>query len=191
MSLSLEELAEKVETLSVQLEELTAVVSRLRLETRRAERSSVGQDRPEGAPSVAPSSVSTGYKSLASEIPEVSSQAVSLCARLVGGSLSARQRASRAWESGWWARFVLEGRVVRPRPTNPIDLPNSCYIVLRAEGYQCPLLAQRASDYRSVVGDFTRDTLSHGFPSLAEARVYCLAAGVEFPASTYQWNQGR
>ena len=65
-----------------------------------------------------------------------------------------------------------------------IDLANQCYIVLRAPGHQVPLLALRAGDYRHVVGDFTSDTISHGFPSQAEARAYCLGAGVEFPWSS-------
>eukprot|EP00435_Cladocopium_sp_Y103_P013993 s1974_g3.t1 len=180
MSLSLEGLSERVDLLTVQVEDLTAAVARLRLELRRGGGAPAGLARSEGASSVGLSSTSGGYNALATEIPTVSGAALALCTRLTGGSLTARQRAERAWESGWWARFVLEGRVARPRPSSPIDLANSCYIILRAEGFECPLLVQRASDYRSIVGDFSRDTLSHGFASQAEARV-SLQEGVEEP----------
>eukprot|EP00438_Fugacium_kawagutii_P024535 Skav223315 [mRNA] locus=scaffold200:39439:41741:+ [translate_table: standard] len=122
-------------------------------------------------------SSSSRYNSLADEIPEVSSEAVALCSGLRGGSLTALQRAERAWSAGYWARFTLQGRISRPRPSLPCDVSNTTYIVLRAEGWNCPVRTDRASTYRGIVGDFRQDTLSHGFASQAEARTYCLAAG--------------
>ena len=59
------------------------------------------------------------------------------------------------------------------------------------EGFETPLLCLRASDYRAVVGQFQPGTLSHGFPSQSEAKVYCAAAGVNFPSSVYQWRPQR
>ncbi len=128
-----------------------------------------------------------GYSLCAAENPPVPDFVVRSCSVLRGGKLSFEARATRAWEAGWWARFTLQCRVRKPRPTKPIDLANSVYIILRAEGHQCPLLATKASDYRYLVKDFTEGTVSHGFPSQAEAKAYCLGAGVEYPSSVFQW----
>ena len=141
MSLSLEDLSQRVDLLSVQVEDLTEAFARLRLELRRRDRPPAGLlSQVGGAASAATSLVSSGYNDLASEIPPVEDSAVALCGRLSGGTLSARQRASRAWECGWWARFVLQGRLARPRPPATIDLANSRYIVLKAEGFVCPYI---------------------------------------------------
>ena len=131
---------------------------------------------------------SSVYNSLAAEIPVVSSAALHLCANLRGGRLSARERATRAWSAGYWARFVLEGKVSKPRPSSPCDLANTTYIILKAEGVTTPLRAEKASDYRALLGDFLGDSLSHGFASQAEAKTYCLGAGVAYPTSVYRWS---
>ena len=57
----------------------------------------------------------------------------------------------------------------------------------KAQGYLCPLYVTSASAYRAIVGDFKSDTLSHGFGSQAEAKVYCAGAGVAFPSAPHQW----
>ncbi len=83
-----------------------------------------------------------------------------------GGNLSFVERAKRAWEIGHWDKFCLEGRLDKPRPSTPIPLQNTCCGVLRAEGFETPLLCSKASDYRSVVKDFSGPTtISHAFPS--------------------------
>lgn len=129
-------------------------------------------------------STTSVYNQLAEEIPAVSGEATRLCASLRGGSLSAAQRAQRAWSAGYWARFTLAGRISKPRPSVHCDLANTVYIVLRADGWECPVRTERASTYRGIVGDFQQPTISHGFASQAEARTYCLAAGVEYPSSS-------
>ena len=141
---------------------------------------------PSGARDSAGSSGTQGYNQLALEIPDCCPEGLRLCEALRGGRLSNRERAQRAWSAGFWARFVLQGRVAKPRPTLPIDLSNSVYVVLRAPGISGPVLCLKASDYRALVGDFTNPTLSHGFPSKAEARTYCLGADVNFPSSVYR-----
>lgn len=128
------------------------------------------------------------YNRLAALIPPVPDFVVRLCVQLSSGKLHYRES---AWEAGYWARFVLEGQISKPRPTGPIELANGYYVVLRAEGFVCPLVCTKASDYRSVVGDFLPSTISHGFPSQAEARAYCQGAGVEYPATVYQWSSSR
>ena len=131
-------------------------------------------------------SSSHDYNRLASLIPPCPESALQLCTTL-RGPWSFVDRAKRAWEIGYWARFCLEGRLDKPRPSTPLALQNTCYLVLRAEGFETPLLCLKASDYRSVVKDFKGPTISHGFPSTSEGKVYCLAAGVPYPSSVYQW----
>ena len=136
-----------------------------------------------------PTSTHGSYQLLAAEIPPLPDFCRSLCGNLQGGQFSAEYRASRAWESGWWARFCLEGRLDRPRPSKKCDLANSIYVVLRAEGHSCPLYVHKPADYRSIVKNFTENTLSHGFATQQEAKVYCLAAGVQLPSLPYQWRR--
>ena len=140
-----------------------------------------------------PPSSSHDFNRLATEIPPIPDSCVRLCANLSAGQQrgSGRTRAERAWESGYWARFCLEGQIAKPRPSWPLDLQNQYYVVLKAEGYQCPLLCDKAADYRAILRDFEGDTLSHGFPSQAEARVYCQAAGVNYPDTIYRWSSSR
>ena len=188
-------LSQRVDLLTDQVAQLTEAVRTLALERAPSSglsqfqlvRSQRGEDDASSArPSSAPSQSSI-YNSLALEIPSIPDFVARSCATLSGGSLSHSKRATRAWEAGWWARFCLEGRISKPRPTVPFDLPNQQYIVLRAPGYNCPLRVQRAGDYRHIVQDFTGPTISHGFASQAEARAYCQGAGVEYPANLHQW----
>ncbi len=194
-------LVQRVDLLSSQVAELTEAASRLAALVEPSSRapssyevvSSYVAPRPSTAPSRASSSVSLAsssalYNELALEIPHVPEEVVRLCAGLVGSNLSPFQRAERAWKIGFWARFCLEGRLQRPRPSPGINLANQCYIVLRAPGFEVPLLALRASEYRQVVGDFKNNTLSHGFPTQAEARAYCEGAGVKFPDRPWHQN---
>ena len=76
----------------------------------------------------------------------------------------------------------------KPWPSKPIDLRNSCYIFLRATGFNCPLRVARASDYRHIINDFRDGSIFHGSASQAEARADCEAVGVIYPASWYQWS---
>ena len=135
----------------------------------------------------APSS-SAVYNSLAREIPPVSAAALQLCGNLRGGRLTFTERAQRAWSAGYWARFTLANRINKPRPTTPIDLANTTYVVLQAEGITSPVRVERASDYRALLRDFEGPSISHGFASKAEAKVYCLGAGVPYPETLYQWS---
>ena len=133
------------------------------------------------------SSTSADYNLLASSIPPIPDFVRNLALSLRRGPADSLDRATRAWQIGYWARFVLSGRVRTPRPSPPIDLPNTVYVVLRAPGFSTPLVCTRGCDYRHVVGNFDRDTLSHGFPSIAEAKIYCAGADVTYPTAVYQW----
>lgn len=194
----------RVDLLSSQVAELTEAVARL---SARLEPASTAPSSYEVVSSVAapraPSAASLGgasssvasssaiYNELANEIPPVPEALVRDCSVLTGAGLSPYHRAERAWKIGYWARFCLEGRLHRPRPSPGIDLANQCYVVLRAPGFEVPLLALRAADYRHIVGDFKNNTISHGFPSQKEARIYCEAAGVRFPERPWQFQPTR
>ena len=133
-------------------------------------------------------SSSSSYNSLAAEILPLPVSALQLCANLRGGKLSAKQRAERAWTAGNWARFVVEGRINKPRPTSPCDVANTTYVVVRAEGISEPVRVEKASDYRALLGDYPGNSISHGFASKAEAKVYCLGLGIPYPEQIYQWS---
>ena len=142
-----------------------------------------GAGSPYRSPSVATSSASTSqvYNELAAEIPPVPPHVLELSVALRRGPADSTERASRAWTIGYWARFVLEGRVSKPRPSPPVGLPNTVYVVIRAPGISNPVVCTTGADYRSLVGN----TLSHGFPSTAEAKIYCAGANIPYPI--YQW----
>ena len=117
------------------------------------------------------------YHEVANLLTQVPEFCVDLCSRLGGP----RPRAQRAWEAGTWARAVLEGKISKPRPTPKVNQPPAIYVVLKAPGVSGPVLAYSAAEYYKILPKFTPDSLSHSFPSKAEAKVYCLAAGVVFP----------
>ena len=190
LACKVDHLSELIAALTVRVDNLDRQLSTLR--SAPASFQLVTSVAPSSAASVAESTTSShDYNLLAAEIPQVPDFVVRLCSSLSGSRLDFRARASRAWEAGWWAKFVLSGRLSKVRPSQPIELANTCYIILRAEGFECPLLCQRAGDYRAVVGNFQRPSVSHGFPSLSEAKAYCHGAGVSFPTSTYQWSSSQ
>ena len=123
------------------------------------------------------------YDQVAREIPPVPQSCLELCARLGQTPEDSRIRAKRAWEAGFWAKAAAAGEVPTPRPTPKLEsVRNSVYIVLRAPGIQHPVRVSSAREYFKLVPDFSGDSLSHGFGSLAEARVYCSAFGIPLPA---------
>lgn len=127
------------------------------------------------------------YDSFAASIPPLPAHCVDLC-NTIGHSSAAlrRQRAERAWIAGHWARAADQGIVPKPRPTFSIPgLPkNTVYVVIRAPGLEHPVVVHSAREYFKLIPQF-RDSssISHAFPSLSEARVYCLAFGIAFPGS--------
>ena len=191
----IEELSLRLDSLASQVGDLADAVQRLTLASSQQSGYSRGSfellsSSPARAPSASGVSVASSngdYNRLAELIPKIPTSLVASCSALRGGCLDFKRRAERAWESGYWARFVLQGEIAKPRPSVAFDLPNSVYVVLRAPGYSCPLFVRSAGLYRTIVGDFRLGsaTLSHGFASLAEAKVYCSAAGVEFPEAPF------
>ena len=98
--------------------------------------------------------------------------------RLIGSSLSGRDRVCRAWTAGLWAKAVLDSRVHSPNRTPPIDLRSRFYAVVRADGVDCPVVFKSSSSYWRAIGSLDNSTsISQSFPSEAESRVYLQAAG--------------
>eukprot|EP00435_Cladocopium_sp_Y103_P058757 s614_g20.t1 len=182
----LSELVTKVDRLISKVDQLATQVESLE---RALDRAQLASAPSVSAPSAA-GSRSSQYDVLAQQIPEIPGWALDLGGTLQDCGISRRDRVSRAWESGSWARFVLEERISAPRPSRPINLPNKIYVVLKAPGFACPLFCESAAAYRAVVQEF-QGTLSHGFPSKAEAKIYCGAAGLAWPERPYQWSSNR
>jgi hypothetical protein len=76
----------------------------------------------------------------------------------------------------------LEGKIEKPRPTPALNIKATIYVVLRAPGLLRPVAVTSAAEYYRVFPRFSPGSVSHSFPSQGEAKTYCLAAGVEFPA---------
>ena len=126
----------------------------------------------------APVSVTESREKVRASFPPISPAALSLGRGLAGGGAP---RAERAWLAGLWAGAVLADRVSYPDRTPQLDLRNRFYIVLRAPGLESPQLFSNFSAYRNCVRDHTGGSVSHGFPSQAECRIYCAAAGLACP----------
>ena len=105
-----------------------------------------------------------------------------LCEALSLSAGPTELRAQRAWTAGCWARAVLDSRVRAPNRTPPIQLAPRVYVVLRAPGLNCPAYFRNRRDYFAAVGSLEgSDSVSHAWPSEAEARVYVEAAGLPHP----------
>ena len=127
-------------------------------------------------------SPNAGYDEVARLLTKAPQHCFDLCNRLSGTSEFVKFRVQRAWEAGLWARAVVEGKIPKPRPTPKIEVRTTTYIVVRGAGLRHPVRVSSAAAYYQLVPRFTEDSLSHGFPSVAEATVYCLALGIDLPA---------
>lgn len=125
---------------------------------------------------------------LAGQFPECPSVAFELCASLRRGQLPKEERARRAWVAGCWAKLVLEDKIRLPEPAAPIGLSNTCYVILRAAGHRTPKLVEDVTTYQEICQGPSCRPVGHGFASKSEAKVYCLAADVEFPKKVFKWS---
>lgn len=120
------------------------------------------------------------YHEVASSIPDLPDHCLDLCRRLGGTTADVKSRALRAWQAGHWAKATWEERVPKPRPTPKLALKNTVYIILRGPNISRPVRVSSAAEYNRLLPKF-EDSISHAFASLAEGKVYCLAAGISFP----------
>ena len=97
------------------------------------------------------------------------------------GALSGRDRITRAWKAGAWAKLVLAGTVGTPAPSAALPLASRFYCVLGGGGVQ-PALYSSYRVYREALGPLEQSpAVSHGFPSELECQVYVSAAGLQWP----------
>ena len=102
--------------------------------------------------------------------------------RLSGGTFGAEHRIRRAWRAGKWARAVISGRAQSPCRTEQIDLRPHYYVILRCNRISSPVCYKSSASYWRTIQSLTgTNSLSHPWPSEAEARTYCAGAGVDFP----------
>ena len=100
---------------------------------------------------------------------------------LSGSNLSPRARIQRAWKAGCWAREKLSGRSVAVGPSAALSLPSRVYPVVGGGSTEV-VLYRSFRAYKAALGPLEGSpSVSHGFPSEAEARTYCVAAGVGWP----------
>ena len=121
---------------------------------------------------------------VALSFPPVPDFCKGICRSLGQGHPSADERAERAWLAGCWAGAVLEGLVDRPDPTPHIGLQSRFYCILRADGLTEPVVASSLTVFRRIIGRELGTSVSQGFPSISECRVYFAAAGRPYPATT-------
>ena len=99
--------------------------------------------------------------------------------------LGPTERIQRAWKAGQWAGAVRQGRVSSPNRTPTIDLPNKYYVVVRSPNHRQPAVYHSRREYFAALGRLeSSDSISHGFPSEAEARAYLAGAGEDYPSSS-------
>eukprot|EP00435_Cladocopium_sp_Y103_P072211 s47_g39.t1 len=125
---------------------------------------------------------SCGYNDVAKFITAVPQGALDLCSKLGGSEEDRRARAQRAWEAGKWARATIEGKVPTPRPSTKLPQKPTVYIILKAPNVRGPVRVATAAEYFKLIPSFDGNSVSHSFPSQAEARIYCIAAGFAYPA---------
>ena len=104
-----------------------------------------------------------------------------------GEPWTAKARIARAVRAGLSARKVLRGDAACVVKSPSLCISNRIYIVLRSGTSPDRFFTTSYSDYFAKVsnastGRFFPGTISHGFPTKAEAEAYCAAAGQAWPA---------
>lgn len=134
-------------------------------------------------PSTMPSRVGLGLETrdqILDSFPACPPRFLALGNKLSGASLSGRDRASRAWVAGLWAKAVVDSRVHSPNRTPPLDLRLRYYAVVRADGVSCPVVFRSSSSYWAALGTLEgSSSVSQSFPSETEAKIYLQAAGFD------------
>lgn len=86
-------------------------------------------------------------------------------------------------ELGWQAAgqgLYCKG-VHTPNRSEPISHRSRFYVVLRGGRGDLPACFSSSQAYWACVGRLSDETVTHGFPSKTEARIYVEAAGLEYP----------
>ena len=185
-----QDLADEVTQLSLQLEGLSVSITRTRSRTAAVSqavspvhvpRQEAVQVRSAPLPSAGERPVSASVRDqLERSFPPLPERLAALAERqLSSGALAPRARALRAWIAGHWARAVLSGRVPTPCFTPRLALPNRFYAVARSSDGSAPAIYSSREQYIRAVANFSDSlSVSQGFPSETEGRIYLEAAGL-------------
>ena len=138
---------------------------------------------PSGYPKAAAQQPPATRAATEASFPDCPQHCFDLCLRLSCPGVPSESRARRAWRAGCWAREVLAGRWATPLSTPALpSVRPVVYVVLSSSKLPSPTRFSTFSALRAVIGEVSgSDAVLHSFGSLAEARVYCYAAEVEFP----------
>ena len=129
------------------------------------------------------------YPLLGSSAPGPSSQTqvpqivLDLARHIRACNLSAEDRISRAWQAGVQAGDKIRGvrDFVDSQPR--LSVPNRVYCILQTSAGVAPQVHHSFAAYKAVPGVLQGPkSVSHAFPSEAEARAYFAGAGIAFPA---------
>ena len=99
---------------------------------------------------------------------------------------SPQERAKRAWVAGCWASAVLNGRSTTPNATPQLQLPSRVYVVIQTPFCSHVQVTSSRSTYLRLVDNHRGLSLSHGWPTETEARIYVAGAGRTYPSSQTQ-----
>ena len=129
------------------------------------------------------------YPLLGSSAPGLPSQTqvpqivLDLARHIRACNLTAEERISRAWQAGVQAGDKVRGvrDFVDSQPR--LSVPNRVYCILQTSAGVAPQVHHSFAAYKAVPGVLQGPkSVSHAFPSEAEARAYFAGAGIAFPA---------
>ena len=147
------------------------------------DRSGSSASRDPNPPTLRPVGSPEPRSSIEASFPAIPSVLLDSARNLRSSVSSPSERATRAWVAGCWAGAVLQGRSPTPNCTPRLSIPSRIYVILRTPRNHEVQLAYNRSDYLVLVDNLRSTyTLSHGFPTETEARVYVAGAGLRFPA---------
>ena len=100
---------------------------------------------------------------------------------IVGHSLLRPSSAVSFWV-GFCSLLCLDLPLLpTPNRSEPISHRSRFYVVLRGGRGDLPACFSSSQAYWACVGRLSDETVTHGFPSETEARIYVEAAGLDYP----------
>lgn len=100
--------------------------------------------------------------------------------KVLPGLPSPEARIQRAFAAGQGAGRVLRGEATYPPRAPPLQLSNSCWVVLRSPVTATPVLCRSAAEFWAQAGGkpLPAETVCFGLATLSEAEAFCRGAGL-------------